>query len=250
MLKSPDTPVGLKYSVEIVEGLADGGPPAGQPRLPTDVVLAIAWSEKHADPTQRATLFALLSEDERQRLMRLRFDRDRLLFLVAHALLRTTLSRHSGVAPKAWRFRTGSHGRPEIANPSSRLRFSLSHTNGLAACAVVLDRDIGIDVEDLSRDPAIDVAQRFFSRREARDLLTVPLASRASRFLEYWTLKEAYVKACGFGLSLPLDRFSVYRDTCGTWGIAFEPPLKDEPARWWLWSSRVGNNHQAALAIR
>jgi 4'-phosphopantetheinyl transferase len=114
---------------------------------------------------------------------------------------------------------------------------------------VILERDIGLDVEALSREPAIELARRFFSAREADQLARTPIDGRATRFLEYWTLKEAYVKARGLGLSLPLDRFSVYNTTHNTWGISFEAPLNDDPARWWLRSFRVGTTHQAALAI-
>jgi 4'-phosphopantetheinyl transferase len=242
-------PAGLTYTVAIVEGFADGAVPESRPLLPTDIVLAIARPEQSAAPERYARLLPLLSADERARLERFRFERDRLLFLVAHALLRITLSRCSDVAPEAWQFGAGSHGRPEIAAPASRMRFSLSHTQGLAACAVVLDRDIGVDVESLSRETAVDVAERFFSPREVRELRETPIDDRHGRFLEYWTMKEAYVKARGLGLSLPLDRFSVYNSRHGDWRISFEPPLNDDPARWWLWSSRVGSTHQAALAI-
>ena len=95
----------------------------------------------------------------------------------------------------------------------------------------------------------MDVAERFFSTRETVSLLGAPIESRAGMFLEYWTLKEAYVKARGLGLSLPLDQFSMYNDSRGEWRISFEPSFEDDPARWWLWSSRVGNSHQMALAI-
>jgi len=191
----------------------------------------------------------LLSDTEQQRLMRFRFEPDRLMFLAARALVRLTLSRCSDVRPEAWQFKTGTHGRPEISHPRSPLRFSLSHTKGLAACAVILERDIGLDVEALTRELAIDVARRFFSEREVDELLRTPIDGRAIRFLEYWTLKEAYVKARGLGLSLPLDRFSVYNTTHNTWGISFEAALIDDPARWWLRSFRVGDTHQAAIAI-
>ena len=192
---------------------------------------------------------ALLSDDERERLTRFRFERDRALFLAAHALLRITLSRHTNIEPYAWRFCKGSHGRPEIAEPRSRLRFSLSHTHGLAACAVVLDRDVGLDVEYLSNDPPIDLADRLLSPRERCDILSVPIDARASLFLEYWTLKEAYAKARGLGLSLPLDQFSLYKDTDGRWRTALEPPPHEDIVRWWFWSWHVSNDHQMALAI-
>jgi 4'-phosphopantetheinyl transferase len=213
---------------------------------PDEVVLGIA---RPSDLHSHEALPSLLSEPEKRRLERFRFEPDRVMFLVARALVRLTLSRCADVRPEAWRFRTGTHGRPEISHPPSRLRFSLSHTKGLAACAVILERDIGLDVEALSREPAIELARRFFSAREADQLARTPIDGRATRFLEYWTLKEAYVKARGLGLSLPLDRFSVYNTTHNTWGISFEAPLNDDPARWWLRSFRVGATHQAALAI-
>lgn len=238
-------PAGSTFNVEIVEGF-DGSVPSPRILARDEVTLGIA---RPADPADAARLVALLSDDEKGRLSRFRFEPDRAIYLAAHALLRQTLSRHSGVAPEAWQFRRGSHGRPEIANPGWRLRFSLSHTAGLAACAVVLDRDIGVDVEDLSRTGAADVAERLFSPLEADAVRQAPIGARGVRFLEYWTLKEAYVKARGLGLSLPLNRFSVSNTTGNTWAISFEPPLTDDPARWWLRSFRIRDTHQAALAI-
>lgn len=238
-------PAGSTFKVEIIEGF-DRSAPSGRILARDEVTLGIA---RPADPADAERLLALLSDDEKDRLSRFRFEPDRVMYLAAHALLRHTLSRHSDVAPEAWRFRRASHGRPEIANPGSRLRFSLSHTPGLAACAVVLDRDIGVDVEDLSRPGAADIAERFFSPREADAVRKAPIDERGIRFLEYWTLKEAYVKARGLGLSLPLNRFSVYNTTGNTWAICFEPPSNDDPARWWLRSFRIRDTHQAALAI-
>jgi len=169
--------------------------------------------------------------------------------VAAHALLRMTLSRFADVAPGGWHFRTGHHGRPEIAAPASRLRFSLSHTRGLAACAVMLDRDIGFDVEDASSGERIEVAERFFSPREVRELHATPIVGRAERFLEYWTLKEAYLKARGLGLSVPLDQFSLYKEAEGAWRVAFDPALADDAARWHLHSWRLDGGYRAALAI-
>jgi 4'-phosphopantetheinyl transferase len=237
------------YRLTIVEALLGDPRLPCQPLLPANVVLAVATPADSVGPERSAALLAVLSDDERVRLRRFRFERDRRTYLVAHALVRNTLSRYADVPPEAWQFRAGSHGRPEISAPATQLRFSLSHTAGLAACAVILERDIGVDVENRSRPAAAEVAERFFSERERRDLRRASIDHRDGKFLEYWTLKEAYVKARGLGLSLPLEQFSVYPERGGQWRIAFEPPLNDDPAQWWLWSSRVGNNHQAALAI-
>jgi 4'-phosphopantetheinyl transferase len=234
------------YSVQLVENIDDEGGSC-RPLGPTEVVVALTRPDKS---DERLSMFMpLLSEGEKQRLARFKFERDRRLFLMAHALLRVTLSRYANVEPCAWQFRAGSYGRPEIAHPPSRLRFSLSHTPGLAACAIILDREIGLDVEDTSRGAPIDVAERFFSPMEARQVHSAPLKARATRLFQYWTLKEAYIKARGMGLSLPLDRFTMYEDAEDTWRITFEPPLNDDPGRWQFWSSSVTDNHQAALAI-
>jgi 4'-phosphopantetheinyl transferase len=237
------------YRVEIVEGLSVHSA-TGRRRLgSTDVIVAFARPDEVAEPGRQSALRALLSDDEEKRLTRFRFQRDRDLFLVAHALLRITLSRYANIAPYVWQFRNGSHGRPEIAEPGSRLRFSLSHTHGLAACAIVLDHDVGLDVEYISRDPPVDLAHGFFSPRERSDILGAAIDTRARVFLEYWTLKEAYAKARGLGLSLPLDQFSLYKDTDGRWRIVPEPPLHEDQERWRFWSWHAGSVHQVALAI-
>jgi 4'-phosphopantetheinyl transferase len=242
-------PAGPTYKIDLVDGLDEVAKATERPLGPGEVILATARPAESEQHWNQEALLLLLSDDERRRLRAFRFERDRRLFLVAHALLRLALSRHEAVAPGAWQFSRGTHGRPEIAAPASRMRFSLSHAHGLAACAVTLDRDIGLDVEHLSREPAMNLAERFFAPREAGDLLNAPPTERSRRFLEYWTLKEAYVKARGLGLSLPLDRFAMYGTPEGTWTVSFEPPLDDDPSRWWFWSSAIRDTHQAALAI-
>jgi 4'-phosphopantetheinyl transferase len=237
------------YKIKVIEDLLSEGASGREPLAPTEVVVALARPDDFAEPKRRSMLAALLSDDERQRLAQFRFESDRQLFLVAHALLRITLSRHADIEPYAWRFRTGSHGRPEIVQSRSRLRFSLSHTCGLAACAVMLDRDIGLDVEYLTADAPIEVAERFFSPRERSDLFGAKSDARAALFFEYWTLKEAYAKARGLGLSLQPYQFSFHKDSNGRWSIASEPPLYEDPERWQFWSWQASKDHLAALAI-
>jgi 4'-phosphopantetheinyl transferase len=237
------------YEIEIVEDLLKERASGMRPLAPSQVVVALARPDDFTAPECRSVLNALLSDDERQRLARFRFENDRQLFLVAHALLRVALSRHANIEPCAWRFQTGSHGRPEIDESQSRLRFSLSHTRGLAACAIILERDIGLDVEYLTADAPIEVADQFFSPRERSALLCAESNVRATLFLEYWTLKEAYAKARGLGLSLEPHQFSFYKDFAGKWSIASGPPLYEDPKRWQFRSWRAGKDHLAALAI-
>lgn len=152
----------------------------------------------------------LLSPDERKRHDRFIFECDRRDFAVAHAVLRRTLSEFRNVAPEAWRFRTDPSGKPLIVDNASAsdVCFSLSHTRGLVACAVANGGAVGIDIERLANHSGIlELARRFFSHQEYADLEQCEPAERQVRFIEVWTLKEAYVKALGKGLSFPLDEF-------------------------------------------
>jgi 4'-phosphopantetheinyl transferase len=152
------------------------------------------------------------SPAERERAERFVFERDRLRFLVGRSMLRWVLSDYARVAPQAWAFGENEFGRPEIVGPACPLplRFNVSHTEGLVAVAVCLERPIGVDVEHLERRvTALELAERYFSPLEAADLRRCPDVERAARFFDYWTLKEAYVKARGMGLSAPLREFSI-----------------------------------------
>ena len=92
------------------------------------------------------------------------------------------------------------------------LRFNLSHTDGLVVCLVAVEREIGVDVEHTARagSVGIEIAERFSSPSEVAELRSLPFADQRSRFFDYWTLKEAYIKARGLGLHLPLDQFSFH----------------------------------------
>lgn len=211
----------------------------------------LARPEDLDDRERRVQLLSLLSGDERRRFEAFRFERDRDLFLTAHALLRLALSREADVSPETWRFDSGANGRPEIAGPSSALRFSVSHTHGLAACAVTRDTSVGIDVEDLQRPAPLDLLPRYFSPSEAEAIEAALPAERTTRFFEHWTLKEAFLKALGVGLSVPLEQISFYRDASRAWQVEFARlPTDDLPSNWRFLSWRVRGTHQAALAVR
>lgn len=204
----------------------------------------------------------ILSADEMTRYARYRFDRDRHLHLVAWALVRTTLSRYADVAPETWMFRTNEYGRPEVSGPDGAppLRFNLSHTRGLAACIVAEEIDVGVDVEDRRRFAhGPDIARRFFSAREVADFEGVAAERRQETFFEYWTLKEAYIKAVGVGISLGLDRFSFDIDRSGVAvghperrgpTISFAASLDDDPEGWQFAQFEPTPHHAMAAAVR
>jgi len=72
--------------------------------------------------------------------------------------------------------------------------WSASSSGGTAAVAIAPSR-IGLDLEQKRERPGWErIAHRHFNDEEARE------AGSPTRFLELWTLKEAYLKALGLGL--------------------------------------------------
>jgi 4'-phosphopantetheinyl transferase len=196
---------------------------------------------------------ALMSNDEHERMLRLVFDRDRRAFLITRALVRTMLSRYAAVKPTEWRFIENVHGRPEILDrPSGTpdLRFNISHTDGLIACAVTIGREVGVDVEHIARHLHYDVPGRFFAPGEVTDLRNLPVEDQQKVFFDYWTLKEAYIKARGFGLALPLGDFAFKLNPPGPPAITFEPSLDDDPSTWQFMQDWPTPHHRLGLAVR
>lgn len=192
----------------------------------------------------------LMSPEERARHERFRGDRLRHDFLMARALVRRTLSRYADVAPEDWTFEMGSHGKPSIARRhGSRLRFNLSHTRGMIACAVRLNDEVGLDVETSARRNDITrIADRFFSAEEVRALRSLPAAEHPARFFTYWALKEAYIKARGLGLAIPLGAFTFRVEGEGPIGIDLDERITEDPGGWRFdhrWATEV---HSLAVA--
>jgi len=222
-------------------------PGAGE-ELPDDAAEVWLADPRHWNSPERSRMLAaVLSDPENERLNSFRFAEDRLAFLVSHALVRFALSRFAPVEPEQWVFHANEHGRPSIFDPPSPLRFNLSHTKGLVACAVVRGGDVGIDVEDVARSFPDGIAERFFAPDEVAALSAVCASERNRRFFEYWTLKEAYIKARGIGLSMALDKFS-FRRHGSEWRISSAQAHLHDPARWWFHTWAVGS-HQAAIAL-
>ncbi len=196
--------------------------------------------------------YELLSEDERQRQRRFVFARDRHQFLVSHALVRTVLSNYTGHDPRAWVFHTNAYGKPEIALPAGLpLRFNLSHTAGLATCAVTAGHEVGVDVEDLERGrQSLQVARRFFAPAELAVLEQWPPERQPVGFFQFWTLKEAYVKARGMGLSIPLQDFAFSLAPDRPPAISFSARCADHSRAWQFARIRLGGPHQIAVAVR
>ncbi len=163
-------------------------------------------------PARHMLLRSFLSEEEKARAARFHFDRDRSRFIVAHGTLRELLAYYLRISPPEVKFRYEQHGKPalDLESRTKVLNFNLSHSSDLALCGVGWNRKIGIDIEKVEEHfGGEELARRYFSVSEAESLLSLPLKLQAASFFNCWTRKEAYVKARGDGLLLPLDSFDV-----------------------------------------
>jgi 4'-phosphopantetheinyl transferase len=157
-------------------------------------------------------LESALSPDEMARADRFHFVNDRNRFVVARGLLRELLGNYLQQNPASLSFSYGQHGKPSLSGEyaASELCFNLSHSAGLAVYAIARGRNLGIDVEHIRPESAGDeIAERYFSAREASDLRTLPPEAKVEGFFHCWTRKEAYLKATGMGLQIPLESFAV-----------------------------------------
>jgi 4'-phosphopantetheinyl transferase len=211
-----------------------------------------ARCERWPDDGHLGAYQAILSSGEQARQRRFAFPEHRRQFLISHALLRLALSQYTEVDPAAWQFVNSAHGKPALAEAGSvpYLRFNLSHTRGLAAVAVALRQDVGVDAENIERrDPGIDLARRYFAAEEVAHLSQLEGEQRKSTFFDFWTLKEAYIKARGLGLALPLDQFWFQLSPGGPPQIAFSKHLQDQAADWQFTQFHVAPRWRLALAI-
>jgi len=207
--------------------------------------------EHDMDRRLRKELLESLSAEERERQIRFLRQGDRDLYLLAHGMLRRVLAHHTGLPPHALRFEATPEGRPELTGAAAvgGLRFNLTHTPGLAACAVAVGRAVGVDAEYLDRKIDMQaVSARVFSPAERRSLDELTGRDATERFYLHWTLKEAYVKALGMGFSLPLRRITTAptRDDRATLQL---DELDDDAGRWLLRTHRAGPAHQIAVAL-
>jgi 4'-phosphopantetheinyl transferase len=195
---------------------------------------------------------AILSPDERDRAGRFHFDRDRRHFSAARGLLRIVLAAYLAAEPQDVRFRYSEKGKPELAEPYavSGLTFNVSHSGGVALLGFTRNRPIGVDVEKVRDDfDTRAIARRFFSPTEQEQLAELAAEKRHWAFFRCWTLKEAFIKALGEGLSHPLHQFDVSVDAARPVSLVTRPDAS-EAERWQLQLIEAGPEHAAALAVQ
>lgn len=216
------------------------------------VELWILREEDAARASLQQRLHRLLAPDEQQRETQLRLPADRLRFIAGRALLRWALSRYVARAPQDWRFVANTYGRPELAEADGEmLSFNLSHTAGMIVCAVARDVQVGADVEDTLRPiAALTLASRFFTPAETRALQWAPAHQQQTRFYAYWTLKEAIVKAHGFGLALSLQSYEFTLPDHEGVAVGFQvrtAEMSNGATRCWI--VKASTSHLAAVAV-
>lgn len=153
-----------------------------------------------------------LAPEERERATRYFFQTDKNHFVVTRGVLRDLLSKYVGCTAVEIQFEYGPQGKPSLRPEFLRqpIRFNVSHSHGLALFAFAIGRDLGVDVELMRGDfGGVAIAERYFAAEEVQELRALPPALSAEGFFLCWTRKEAYIKARGEGLQVPLESFHV-----------------------------------------
>ena len=189
----------------------------------------------------------LLSAEERERAKKFIAPQARDSFVATRAILRSLLSSYLAISPHQISLDVGPHGKPELSSAhANKVCFNVSHSHGMGLCAFTASQPVGADVEKIRASfEGMEIAERFFSKAEIAVLNQVPQPRRAEAFFRCWTRKEAYIKARGLGMSIPLDSFSVeFADTR-------EQTLRDENnEEWSCYDLDVGADYAAAVVAR
>lgn len=201
---------------------------------------------------EQAALARLLSEAERQRAARFHAAQHGSRFIVAHARLRQQLAALLSVAPDAIGFDVGPHGKPGLAGAQAAagLEFNLSHSGSMGLIGWAWHRAIGVDIEvwrSTSDEGAL--VRRYFSASEIDAYALQPESQRTQAFFNCWTRKEAYIKAVGRGLGLPLDSFDVTLGPASEARLLRTSTVHDDGRSWSLAAIHLEADASAAVVL-
>ncbi len=224
-------------------------PSAIPPLEPSEIHI---WKIHLAAPAAGLTPEKILSAEEYERAARYHFVADKNRFAVCRAVLRRLLGAHLEIPPADVRFDLLPHGKPVVstAQNAADLRFSCSHSGDWALIAIARGCELGVDLEQhRERTQAEDVAARFFSETEIRELAVLPQNLKTTGFFNAWTRKEAFVKALGLGLSFPLESFSVALAPGQPAALLAVANDSEAVKKWTLTALDVRPDYSAALAF-
>jgi 4'-phosphopantetheinyl transferase len=185
--------------------------PAAKPPVLADHELHVWRATLDASSPRREQLQETLNSDEKRRAEKILVSGAREHFLVARGMLRELLGAYLGIGAAEVSFDYGAQGKPALsAKHNSEIRFNISHSHGAGLFVFAKNHDVGADIEYVRRDVrGSEIASHFFSAEEVARLSKLPPQLADEAFFGCWTRKEAYVKAHGEGLGIPLRSFSV-----------------------------------------
>ena len=203
-----------------------------------------------------AQLRRILSPDECARADRFHFEVDQRRGIVGRAYLRLLLGQILDMPVNELQFEYDEFGKPGLIPGQRRaLQFNVSHSGELILIAITTGRAVGVDVEQIRTDLDLNgIAEQFFSASECEILASLPRPARYRAFFACWTRKEAYLKAKGVGLSLPLDQFDVSFLPDEEPRLLATRPNPLEARNWSLWaldlsSEDLSSDYAGALAV-
>lgn len=193
----------------------------------------------------------VMSAAERARADRFVFPKHKRRYIHGRGRMREILSGYAGVAAEDLRFALSAYDKPSLANAGlQKLHFNLSHSGDLAALGVSADAEIGVDIEWI-RLLKEDISGRYFSPIECAALRALPEAEQPRAFFECWTRKEAYIKASGEGLSIPLDSFDVaFGPGVAPRFLRIDEPQAHDPDAWALHAFEPQPGCMGAIAAK
>ncbi|WP_159788876.1 4'-phosphopantetheinyl transferase family protein [Sodalinema gerasimenkoae] len=222
------------------------------PVLPTLVADQVwVWRLSLNGTQDLDSMWECLSSAERERADRYRRPGDRQGFILTRSWLRRLAGAYLGLAPEALQFQVSPHGKPFLAG--SPLRFNLSHSGDWALLAFSGDRPLGIDLEVHRSVPVLALAKRFFQGSEWARLQELSGDWQRQVFFDYWTAKEAYLKATGEGLgALSKVEIAEAGDRLSLWRRSSDSTVTGEPLRWQTFEAQrlcLGPGYSAALVV-
>lgn len=221
--------------------------------------LSLSENEVHVWRASFHQLYALfesfeevISVDEQAKARRYRFEDNRKEYITARGFLRFLLGAYAGQNPQDLKFLYNPFGKPSLYNTTNQVqvKFNLSHAHGFVVYAFSINRELGIDIERIRPEAAHDgVAERFFSPAEVEVLRSLPHYAQPQAFFNCWTRKEAYIKARGEGLTIPLNQFDVSMIPGEPAELLESRVSPGETEKWTLRALPMGTQYAAALAV-
>lgn len=200
---------------------------------------------------EEAEHWRVMSAEERARADRFVFPKHRKRYIHGRGRLRQILGSYIGIAPEQIAFELSAYDKPRLAHAGgASLHFNLSHSEELAALGVSADAELGVDIEWI-RLLKEDISSRYFSARECDVLHALPEAEQPRAFFECWTRKEAYIKASGEGLSIPLNSFDVaFGPAAAPRFLRIDEPQRQDVAAWRLYAFEPSPGCMGAIAAK